>query len=134
MSARVIVDTSIWIEYFNNPDSREKGEVDSLLEEDCVFLTGIILAELLQGTRSQQEFDILRSSLSALPFCETSFNIWVEAGHIASSLRRKGVTLPLSDCTIAALALENDCAIYTLDSHFARMEKIRLHEPSASGP
>ena len=45
----VLVDTCIWIQFFNRPQSREKHAVDELLDEDRVALIGPILAEVLQG-------------------------------------------------------------------------------------
>ena len=130
MKAKVIVDTSVWIEYFRRPDSNEKKDVDLLLRDNLAFLGGIILAELLQGTRNEKDFELLRSSLSALPFCEASFDTWANAGYVSYSLRRKGITIPLSDSLIAALALENNCQVYTLDPHFGRIENIKLYEPN----
>ncbi len=129
MKAKIIVDTSIWIEYLLRPHSREKKEIDSLLDNNQVALMGIVLAELLQGTKDQKEFQLLKSTLEALPFYETSLNIWVKTGEIAYSLRKKGITIPLSDCLIAALALQNGCEIYTLDPYFKQIEKVKLYQP-----
>ncbi|MEW6007145.1 MAG: two-component regulator propeller domain-containing protein [bacterium] len=52
---KVVVDTSIWIEYFNNPTSKEGEVVKDLLEEDRVVITGSIMAELLQGARTEKD-------------------------------------------------------------------------------
>ena len=126
---KTIVDTSIWIEFFKNPLSQEKEEVDVLLEEARVFLVGIVLAELLQGTRNPKEFELLRSLLSALPFIEVSQTIWIKTGSIFAGLRKSGVTIPLSDCLIAALAIENDCRVYSLDPHFEKISGLHLYRP-----
>lgn len=124
---KVIVDTSIWIEFFRNPLSREKKEVDSLLEDNQVFLVGIILAELLQGTKNQKEFELLKSALGALTFCEVTYKTWVKTGEISYQLRRKGITIPLSDCLIAALAFQNNCHVYTSDPHFRKIENLQFY-------
>jgi predicted nucleic acid-binding protein len=47
MKANVLVDTSIWIEYFNKPDSNAGKSLENLLKKGRVFITGIILTELL---------------------------------------------------------------------------------------
>ena len=50
--SKVIVDTSVWIQFFNAPQSKEKTEVDKLLTNNQVVIVGIVVSELLQGTRS----------------------------------------------------------------------------------
>lgn len=129
MKPKVIIDTSIWIPYFRRSDAEEKKQVDSLLEDGQAFLTGIILSEILQGTRNEKEFNLLRSLMSGLPFYETTFNTWVKAGHISGMLRRKGTLIPFSDSVIAALAMENDCLVYTLDPHFKKIDGLELYQP-----
>ena len=77
----VIVDTSAWIPFFNQPRSREKREIDALI-------------------------DTVISKLSGLRVLNTGFATWRRAGELSFPLRRKGVTLPLSD--LVALVLPED--------------------------
>jgi predicted nucleic acid-binding protein len=65
---------------------------------------------------------------------ETSFAIWRRAGELSLALRRRGITVPLSDLVVAGLALEHGCAIYTLDSHshFDRIPDLPLHRVGRS--
>lgn len=125
--ARVIIDTSIWIEFFNRPASPERAEVERLLDQDAISLTGVILAELLQGARTQRDLRLLKETLAALPCLAESRSIWEEAGELSFHLRRQGTTLPLSDLVITVLAREHDHAIYTLDQHFQQIPKLTLH-------
>lgn len=129
MKPEVIIDTSIWIPYFRRSDAEEKKQVDSLLEDGRALLTGIILSEILQGTRNEKEFNLICSLMSALPFCQTAFDTWVRAGRISGTLRRRGLVIPLSDSLIAAQAMENDCLIYTHDPHFQKIEGLKLYQP-----
>ena len=55
----VLIDTSYWIEYFNRPGTERATVVEALIGDDRVALTGMILAELLQGTRTEEEFSKL---------------------------------------------------------------------------
>lgn len=64
----VVADTSVWIPYFNQPDSQEKAILDALIQHDNLALVGIVVAELLQGCRSAKESAALVETLSALPF------------------------------------------------------------------
>ena len=125
----VIVDTSCWIEYFNRPKSKESMIVKYLLEEDKIAITGVIIAELLQGARDEKEFRALKESLTTLPFLQETPYMWEEVGKISFEMRRKGFIIPLSDCMIAVIANAEDCSIFTLDSHFNHFSDIRLFKP-----
>lgn len=124
----VIVDTSCWIEYFNRQESKEAKVVKTLLEEDRVMITGVIIAELLQGAREEKEFQTLKESLITLPFLQETPYIWEEVGKLSFEIRKKGITIPLTDCLIAVLAKEEDCSIFSLDSHFIHLPNIKLLE------
>jgi predicted nucleic acid-binding protein len=125
----VIADTSVWIPFFNRPNSKEKATLDLLIDADEVALVGVILAELLQGCRSREERDELAEGLLALPYLEVNQTTWLKAGDLAWALLRKGVTLPLSDLVIAALAIEHHCRVYSLDLHFKKIPDLLLYMP-----
>ena len=121
----VIVDTSIWISFFNG-----KGpgvdELVTLIEAERVVTTGIILAELLQGVRNQGEATRVSELLSALESYEMTNALWIKAGNLSANLRRKGATLPLSDIAIATLAIHNNAEVLTIDKHFDKIPGLRL--------
>lgn len=123
----VIADTSVWIPFFNRPDSSEKAALDTLIDADGVILVGVVLAELLQGCRTTSERALLSEALSALPYRETNRTTWERAGDLSAQLLRKGVTLPLSDLIVASLALEHGDSVYSLDSHFKRITGLHLY-------
>ena len=92
-------------------------------------MVGIVLTELLQGSRSQTGFDELLHKIDSLPFQDASQSTWVEAGRLAMGLRRRGAPIPLSDLIIAAQAIEGAHEIYTLDQHFQHsIPGLKLHE------
>lgn len=62
----VIADTSVWIAFFNRPDSAEKIALDMLIDADEVALVGVVLAELRQGCRTQSERTTRSRTLLAL--------------------------------------------------------------------
>lgn len=76
----VIADTSVWIKFFNRPDSPEKEALDQLIDADEVALVGVVLAELLQGCRTPSERDAVSESLLALPYFEVTQSTWMKAG------------------------------------------------------
>ncbi len=114
----VLVDTSYWIEYFNRPGTEKAVAVETLVRDDEAALTGVILAELLQGARTAKELSELRSALLAVIWVATTDNIYARAGRLGFELRRRGVTIPTTDCIIAAAAEPIGGRVLTLDSHF----------------
>jgi hypothetical protein len=125
---KVIVDTSIWIQFFNFPQSKEKKEVDKLLNDNRVALVGVIVSELLQGSRSQEDFEKIEDKINALPYVKVSKNTWMEVGRTSFKLRKQGITLPLTDILIATLAKESGGEIYTLDPHFKKIPQVKLYK------
>lgn len=128
----VIVDTSIWISFFNRPASGEKRALDDLLDRDEVVLVGIVITELLQGVRSQTERDTLHDLLVALPYLEVTFETWRSAGDLSSLLLRKDKTLGFPDLLIAALAQQHSCSVYSLDQDFRHIPDLTLYVPGSA--
>lgn len=127
----VLVDTSAWIDFFVRPASASKRTVDRLLDEDAVLLCGIVLAELLQGIKSARELRAVRTHFDALPYAEVDRPSWELAGSLSRTHRSRGLTIPLTDMVIAALALRRDAAVLTLDPHFSAIDGLTI-EPMHS--
>ncbi|MSQ23795.1 MAG: PIN domain nuclease [Chloroflexi bacterium] len=125
----VIADTSVWINLFRAPDSEHAAELKRLLRLQEVCLTGVVLAEILRGARSAVEFARLSSDLEALHYLEISREAWIKAAELGLSLRGQGRTVPLTDLSIAAIALVVDYEIYTLDRDFDPVPGLRFHHP-----
>jgi predicted nucleic acid-binding protein len=129
MNTRVVVDTSVWIDFFNQPHSSVTLHLQNLLRNRQVVLVGMVLTEILQGIKNPEEARRVRESLEPLPFLETTLEKWQKAGELSAQLRRKGLTLPLSDLIIAATALHEEVAVFTLDPHFKKVPNLKLHVP-----
>jgi len=128
MKPDIIVDTSAWIDYFNKPNSKIGKAVENIIKQEKIFIAGVILTELLQGAKVQQEFDDLLDSMLAIPVLETDLNTWIETGRLAYTLRRQGITIPTTDLIIATLARRENCAILSLDHHFKKIPGIQLFQ------
>lgn len=125
----VVADTSVWIPFFTDPGSPEKRAVDDLIDARSLALVGVVLAELLQGCRTPKESEEILDVVTALDFLDTTCSTWQRAGQLSASLRRNGITIPLTDLTIAALALEHRCQVFTLDPHFEKVPGLSLYRP-----
>jgi tRNA(fMet)-specific endonuclease VapC len=122
---KIIVDTSVWIEYLKNkPTIAEK--LDRQLLAGDIFTVGPVIAELLQGAKTEKDYRMLKNSINGLPFIETSFENWALAGDISYKLRQKGITIPITDCIIAAVAFFNNASVMTHDRHFANIPNLKL--------
>lgn len=131
MNRKLLVDTSIWIEYFRGrlPDA---AAIEHGLGQGTVFVTGPIVAELLQGVRTKAEADKLRRCIDAIPYIECTLEDWLAAGGTAFTLRRKGITVPLTDLVIAAVARRIGAAVYSRDKHFALIGAVEVLGTSIS--
>jgi tRNA(fMet)-specific endonuclease VapC len=132
MSTKIVVDTSVWIEFFRSSDTPHSMYLKRLLREGSVILQGLILAELLQGIKTRKESGIVKKALQKLPYIEMTREVWEKAGEISSALLRKGVTIPLSDVIVASCAVSEGFEILTLDSHFKKIPGIKLHDFTAA--
>ena len=124
---KIIVDTSIWIEYFNRK-TNIVNFIEERIMEDCLFMTGPIVSELLQGVKTEQEYEKLKNSIDAIPYLETTLEDWKEAGNISNKLRKKGITIPLTDIIISAVAISNNAKVYSLDKHFKEIPGVKLYK------
>lgn len=122
----VLVDTSVFIDFFKSRDTPQTRKLESIIESHCC-LTPIVFQELLQGAKDEQEFDLLRSFLTTQLFCYPLNNVetYQQAAKIFFLARRKGITLRSTiDCLIAQIAIENDVPLLQDDRDFVEIAKI----------
>jgi predicted nucleic acid-binding protein len=123
----ILVDTSVWIRWDRDKDLPEAQELNRLIDEDEVATTGLVIAEVLQGTRSDAHFQRMKLDMEGLHYFEADQEAWQRAAEMSFKLRRVGRATPLSDLIVAAVALENDLEVYAVDEHFTRVAGLRLH-------
>ena len=120
----VLVDTCIWVPFFNRPQSPEKRVISDLLDEDRVALVGPILAEILQGFRRDEQADWVASELRGVRYIDIVWDDWRAAARLGRRLVARGHTLPLTDLAIAAVAMNHNAAVYSSDPHFDLMPSL----------
>ncbi len=125
MSAdRILIDTSVWIEYFRNKSSSVAKKVDRVLEEDKVYVPKIIIAELMQGSKSIKELSVIEDFFDAFHIIDQKEDSWIKAGSLSYKLKKKGKNINLFDCYIAVIAQEYGCIIFSLNRHFKEIQSI----------
>lgn len=127
--AMIIVDTCIWVPFFNRPQSVAKQYVDQLIDDDAVVMLGPILAEILQGFKREQQADWVASELRHLQFVNVEWDDWKQAAALGRKLVEQGHRLPLSDLIIGAIALRHQFKICTTDPHFQLIQGISVFAP-----
>ena len=132
-----MADTDAWIAFFRSnrgePPQRELADaLAQLISEDRVVLCGVVELELLQGLR-EGERKALETALSALEFVPTSREDFQTAGELLGGLRRRGVTIPVTDGIIAAQCLRRGLVLLENDKHFAHIEGLQRYAWRAEG-
>ena len=125
MSAKlVLIDTSAWIEYLKKTSHPVTKEIESALFLNVAAACQLVLAELIQGVRSEKEAELILDLASVVKILSESDSTWQQAGFLANKLRKQGKTISLIDCYLAVLAKENKAVILTLDKHFAIIDEL----------
>jgi predicted nucleic acid-binding protein len=120
----VLVDTTVWIDFFGGKPTSESAELERLLnEEEDVCTCGVILTEVLQGICDDKDYRHTLSRFDSLLFLPMSRETYVRAAELYRILRQRGVTIrkPV-DCMIASVAIEHDVPLLHKDRDFDPIE------------
>lgn len=121
----VLVDTTVWIDFFADRDEPHVATIQKLIEnEEDLSLCGVILAEVLQGIRSDTEFMTTKEYLGDLIFLPMRQATFLRAAELYRFLRKSGITIrkPV-DCMIASVAIEYDIYLLHNDRDFDHIAK-----------
>ena len=120
----ILVDTSVWIDFFSSSPGLAGAELFRLIEEAEPFaLTGVVVAEVLQGlTRDTGRIEHYLAQWEMLE--ARGFATYREAAVIYRAARAKGITPTTIDTVIAAIALEHNAAVFTLDQDFSSIARV----------
>ena len=79
---RVLVDSSVWIEFFRRNEPYH-DIVSRLMDDEQIVCCGVILAELIQGAKSDKELAVLENFLQVFTFIPETPELWAAAGKIS---------------------------------------------------
>jgi predicted nucleic acid-binding protein len=117
----VLVDTSIWIEYFRNRNNLEK--LDFLIDENLIVANDLILAELIPFLKIRNQRKLIKL-LHKINKLEIVVN-WSQLIDYQYKCIKNGINgIGIPDLIIAQNAKQNHCSIYSLDNHFNLMKNI----------
>ena len=117
----VLVDTSIWIEYFRTGNNSEK--LDFLIDENLIVINDLILAELVPALRVRNQRKIVEL-LYNINKLELTIN-WDQLIEFQFKCLKNGLNgIGIPDLIVAQNAKQNNCEIYSLDSYFKLMKDV----------
>ena len=123
----MLVDSSVWIDFLNGTESAEADLLArALADDDPVFVTGLVLTEVLQGIANDSEAQCVSALLGACPAVgDMSTEDYVRAAGLYRACRAIGRT-PRStvDCIIAQLCIRNRLPLLTRDQDFATIAMV----------
>jgi len=110
---RVIIDTSVWIEFFKaNPVYFEI--VLKLIENADIFSLELIFAELMQGAKGQRESDMIQEFFAQMKILDSPGLIF-QAGIFSKDQKLLNRGIGLIDSVIISAAIRFDLQVWTLD-------------------
>ncbi len=120
----ILVDSSLWIEVLQKPDSPMAQRLDELLESGEACTCGVILQEVLQGARDPRAREQLRAQMYSLPFLEANRDSYLAAAYLFGRCRRQGIAVHTVDALIMALTIQHRVALFTLDEDFIKVASL----------
>ena len=116
----ILVDTSVWIDYFNGTKNNKTDTLDSALIDGTVAIGDIIFLEILQGFRHDKDYKIARKTLSTLDLYEMFGSSMVsKCADNYRALRKKGITIrKTTDVIIATFCIDNSLPLLYSDKDF----------------
>ena len=124
----ILVDTSVFINYFKGRETKGIKFLDNLIQSEEPFcINEFIYQEILQGSKDEKEFSVLKSYLRDVPLYSLRLGIgsFENAALLNFRCRRGGVTIRSTvDLLIAETAIENNIPLLHDDADFVNMARI----------
>ena len=135
----IVVDTSVWIEFFKGTGSSFDQHLTELIRVDApIALTEVIYCEVLQGIRDDSVHARVREILQAFPvLLLDGLRSADRAVALYRACRRRGLTIRSTvDCLIAAVCLDAGAELFHHDRDFdvlAKVADLKLYRPASEG-
>ena len=116
----ILVDSSVWIDYFRSADTPQVALLDSLFGRSPLAVGDLIAAEVLQGVADAREFKLVKKTLDAFDHIDlVGYDLAIKASENYRLLRVKGITIRKTiDTLIATRCIEDDLTLLHSDRDF----------------
>jgi len=121
----ILVDSSVWIGYFNGKMNPETEWLDSVLGKESIIVGDLILTEVLQGFKSDRDFHKAKELLTNFQFMEMlDQELAIKSAENYRFLRKKGVTVRKTiDVIIGTFCIHYNIALLHDDQDFDPLTK-----------
>lgn len=132
----ILVDSSVWVDYFNGRATRETDYLDTLLGTEPVAISDLILAEVLQGFRSDADFAAAKELMACLTLYDLlGAALALKVAENYRALRKRGVTVrKTADTIIATFCIDRSIPLLYSDRDFDPFVKHLGLKPALPGP
>jgi predicted nucleic acid-binding protein len=122
----ILVDSSVWIDFFNGSETLATKKLDSLLGLQPVCTGDLILAEVLQGFRQDQDYEAAKKLLCSLPVhAMLGVALSLKSAENFRVLRKQGITIRKTiDTMIATYCIENNLSLLHSDKDFQPFQQL----------
>jgi predicted nucleic acid-binding protein len=116
----IVVDSSVWIDYFHGISSPEVERLDDTIGADLIVVGDLVLSEVLQGFRSDADFETARSALGAFDVVPMlGYDLAIRTAENYRTLRARGVTVRKTiDMIIGTFCIERGLPLLFSDRDF----------------
>ena len=116
----ILVDSSVWIDYFRNADTPQVALLDSMFGRSRLAVGDLIAAEVLQGVRDEREYKWVKKTLDAFAHIDLcDYDLALKAADKYRALRSKGITIRKTiDTVIATRCIEDGLTLLHADRDF----------------
>ena len=121
----IMVDSSVWIDYFNGTRTTASTFLDDALGTQYLVIGDLILTEVLQGFKSDKDFNKARSLMAAFEVHNLmSEHLAVQSAKNFRFLRKRGLTVRKTiDVIIATYCIDKDIPLLHSDRDFQPFAK-----------
>ena len=116
----ILVDSSVWIDYFREADTPQVALLDALLGRSPLAVGDLIAAEVLQGVRDEQEFKLVKQTFDNFNHVDlVGYDLAIKASMNYRALRVLGITIRKTiDTLIATRCIEDGLTLLHSDRDF----------------
>jgi predicted nucleic acid-binding protein len=132
----VLVDTSVWVNFFKGRETNSSLFLKNNLSNIIIATCPVIVQEVLQGIVSDKEFKVVNSYFNTLTrFADNPYELAVEAARLYREIRKAGFTIRKpNDCLIACYAIKNNVKLLHDDKdfdHIAMNSNLAVQSPGS---
>jgi predicted nucleic acid-binding protein len=121
----ILVDSSVWIDFFRGNSTPQVERLDALFEQERIGVGDLVMTEVLQGFRTQRDFNQARKTFEAFEFVELGgFDVALQAAKNFRALQALGFTVRKTiDTLIATKCIESGYSLLHADRDFTPFAK-----------